>query len=146
MNAIELLKSQHKEAKAAFQKIEEASESQRGALWKHLSPELKLHEQMEEKHLYGPVAKDADDPKLVSWPDRHTAEVHEAEQLIAGIDRASPGDKHWLQDVKRLHTALEAHIKEEEGTIWPKIEQVWSGSRLEEAGKKMEAMKAEKQK
>jgi hypothetical protein len=48
--------------------------------------------------------------------------------------------------VKRLHTALESHIKEEEGTIWPKIEQVWSGSRLEEAGKKMKAMKAEKQK
>jgi hypothetical protein len=96
MNAIELRKSQHKEAKAAFQKIEEASESQRGALWKHLSPELKLHEQMEEKHLYGPVARDADDPTLVAWPDRHAAGVHEAEQLIGGIDRGSPGDKHWL--------------------------------------------------
>jgi hypothetical protein len=144
MNAIELLKSQHKEAKAAFQKIEEATESQRGALWKHLSPELKLHEQMEEKYLYGPVARDTQDPALVSWPDRHAAEVHEAEQLIAGIDRASPGDTHWLQDVKRLHTALEAHIKEEEGTIWPKIQHVWNASRLEEAGKQMEAMKAEK--
>ena len=134
MNAVEFLKSQHKEAKAGFQKIEQASESQRGALWKHLSPELKLHEQMEEKHLYGPVAKDAEDPGLVSWPDRHAAEVREAEQLIAGIDRGSPADREWLQDVKRLHAALEAHIKEEEGKIWPKIEQVWSRSRLRGGG------------
>jgi hypothetical protein len=34
MNAMEFLESQHKEAKAAFQKIEKASESQRGTLWK----------------------------------------------------------------------------------------------------------------
>ena len=27
--------------------------------------------QMEEKHLYGPVSKEADDSALVSWPDRH---------------------------------------------------------------------------
>jgi len=144
MNAIEFLESQHKEAKAAFQKIEAASESQRGALWKHLSPELKLHEQIEEKYLYSPVSKDASDPALVSWPDRHAAEVHEAERLISAIDSGSPGDRNWLQDVKHLHTALEAHIKEEEGAIWPKIEQVWSTSRLEDAGKKMAAMKGEK--
>ena len=144
MNAIEFLKSQHKEAKAGFQKLEQASEAQRGQLWKHLSPELKLHEQMEQKCLYGPLSKDTHDPTLASWPDRHAGEVREAEQLIAGIDRRSPGDREWLQDVKRLHSALDEHIREEEREIWPKVEKAWDGSRLEEAGQRMAAMKAEK--
>lgn len=143
MNAIQFLKKQHEEAKAGFQKIEQASEAQRGELWGHLSPELKLHEQMEEKHLYGPVSGETREPALASWPERHGKEVHEAEQLIASISRRSPQDREWLAEVKRLHTALEGHIREEEQDIWPKIEQVWNRAQLEEAGKKMEAMKAE---
>jgi hypothetical protein len=143
MNAIQFLKKQHEEAKAGFQKIEQASEGQRGQLWQRLGPELKLHEQMEEKHLYGSVAKETKEPALTSWPDRHAREVHEAEQLIATINRRSPQDREWLDEVKRLHTALEGHIREEEQDIWPKVERVWNRTQLEEAGKEMEAMKAE---
>ena len=141
MNAIQFLKKQHEEAKAGFQKIEDASEGQRGKLWEHLSPELKLHEQMEEKHLYGPVSKETKEPALTSWPERHAREVHEAEQLIAAITRRSPQGSEWLQEVKHLHTALEAHIREEEQDIWPRIEKAWDRTQLEDAGKKMEAMK-----
>ena len=144
MNAIQFLKKQHEEAKAGFQKIEQASEGKRGQLWKHLGPELKLHEQMEEKHLYGPVSKDADDPDLVAWPDRHAEEVEEAEGLIAAIDERSPPDREWLATVKRLHAALEDHIHEEEENIWPKIQEVWDRIHLENAGKQMEKMKAQK--
>jgi len=143
MNAIQFLKKQHGEAKGAFQKIEQASGKQRGQLWKHLSPELKLHEQMEEKHLYGPVSSETDEPVLKSWPDEHAREVHDAEALIATIDRGSPEDRDWLDTVKRLHTALAKHIKEEEQEIWPRIERSWSKAKLEQAGERMEAMTQE---
>lgn len=143
MNAIQFLKKQHAEAKQGFQKIEQASGKQRGQLWKHLSPQLKLHEQMEEKHLYGPVAQETNDPALASWPDKHAREVHEAEQLIATIDGESPEDREWLDTVKRLHAALEKHIHEEEQEIWPKIERVWDKARLEQAGERLEALKQE---
>jgi Hemerythrin HHE cation binding domain len=142
MNAIQFLKKQHEEAKAGLQKIEQAGEAQRAQLWNRLSPELKLHEEMEEKHLYGPVSKETKEAELASWPDRHAAEVQEAEQLIAAITRRSPQDNEWLREVKRLHTALEEHIQEEEQDIWPKIEKVWDRAHLEDAGKKMEGMKA----
>jgi len=143
MDAIKFLKKQHEEANAAFEKIEQGSEGQRGQLWDDLSPKLKLHEQMEEKHLYGPVSKDAKQPALASWPERHAAEVDEAEELIAAIARSSSQESAWLQNVKRLHAALEEHIQEEEDDIWPEIEKVWDRAQLEEAGKKMEGMKAE---
>jgi len=142
MNAIQFLKKQHEEAKAGFQKIEQANEGQRGQLWKHLSPELKLHEQMEQKHLYGPVSKESKEPVLASWPERHAREVKEAEQLMATIDGRAPQDSEWLASVKRLHKALEDHIKEEEREMWPKIQAAMKPAELDEAGRKMEAMKA----
>jgi iron-sulfur cluster repair protein YtfE (RIC family) len=45
--------------------------------------------------------------------------------------------------VKKLRGALEQHIRKEEQEIWPKIEQVWDMDRLEEAGRKLAAMKRE---
>ena len=143
MNAIQFLKKQHEEAKAGFQKIEQANEGQRGQLWKHLSPELKLHEQMEQKHLYGPASKESKEPVLAAWPERHAQEVKEAEQLMATIDGRAPQDSEWLASVKRLHKALEDHIKEEEREMWPKIQAAMKPAELDEAGRKMEAMQAE---
>jgi hemerythrin-like domain-containing protein len=144
MQAIKFLKEEHAKAKAAFQEIEAAAAPQRGGLWKKLRPELELHEKMEETHLYGPVARDGQgDRSLADWESAHHQEVQEAEGLIKEIDRLQPSDSKWLAAVKKLHGALEQHIRKEEQEIWPKIERVWDASRLEEAGRKMEAMKHE---
>jgi len=142
MQAIQLLKQEHGKAKAAFQEIESAPASGRSAMWGKLRPELELHEQMEEKYLYGPVAREVQgDPSLASWEASHLHEVQEAEGLIKEIDRLDPAKDAWLASVKKLHGALEQHIRREEQDIWPKIERVWDSARLEEAGRQMEAMK-----
>jgi iron-sulfur cluster repair protein YtfE (RIC family) len=144
MQAIKLLKEEHGKAKAAFQEIEAASTPQRRPLWTKLRPELELHEKMEETHLYGPVAREVQvDQSLAGWEKAHHHEVQEAEGLIKEIDRLDASDHKWLATVKKLRGALEQHIRKEEQEIWPKIEQVWDAGRLEEAGRKMEAMKHE---
>ena len=144
MDAIQFLKHQHEEAKAMFGRIESAQGGERGQLWKKLSPELKAHEQMEEQHLYGPVAREAagKDSTLAEWPQQHKQEVGEAEAMIRKIDAGNPSDQAWLTDVRQLKSALEHHIQEEEGKIWPKIRQIWDAQKLEQAGRQMEQMKA----
>ena len=142
MQAIQLLRQDHGKAKAAFQEIEAAAGPQRRALWTKLRPELELHEKMEETQLYGPVARDVHgDRMLVDWESAHHTEVREAERLIKEIDRLDPADDKWLATVKKLHGALEQHIRKEEQEIWPKIERTWGAARLEEAGSQMEAMR-----
>jgi iron-sulfur cluster repair protein YtfE (RIC family) len=143
MDAIRFLKQQHDEAKAMFGQIEQASGQQRGALWKKLEPELKLHEQIEEAHLYGPVAEDTRvrDSTLREWNAHHHEEVGEAESMIAEIGGLNPPDTEWMEMVTELKETLEHHIQEEEQQIWPKIQQVWDRSKLEEVGAQMEAMK-----
>jgi iron-sulfur cluster repair protein YtfE (RIC family) len=144
MDAIQFLKQQHEEAKQMFGRIEQAQGGEREQLWKKLSPELKAHEQMEEQHLYGPVAREAGgrDRDLAEWEQHHRKEVQEAEALIKKIDGARASDQSWLEQVRQLKSTLEHHIQEEEGKIWPKIRQVWDAGKLEQAGQQMEAAKA----
>jgi hemerythrin-like domain-containing protein len=145
MQAIQFLKQEHGKAKAAFQEIEGAPAGQRRALWTKLRPELELHEQMEAQHLYGPAAREVQtDRSLAEYEAAHRREVQEAEGLIKEIDRLDPSDDKWLQTVKKLHGALEQHIRKEEQEIWPKIERTWDPARLEEAGRQMEEMHRKK--
>ena len=142
MDAIQFLKQQHEQAKLMFSRIGQAGAGERGQLWKQLGPELKAHEQMEDQHMYAPVAREAvgRDATLAEWEQHHQKEVREAEALIRKIDGANPSDQGWLAQVRELESTLAHHIQEEEGTIWPKIRQVWDAGRLEQAGREMEAM------
>jgi iron-sulfur cluster repair protein YtfE (RIC family) len=137
MDAIQFLKQQHEEAKQMFGRIEHAQGGERERLWRQLGPELKAHEQIEEQHLYGPVARDV--PDLAEWKQHHREEVHEAEALISKIDETDALDPSWLEHVRELKSALEHHIQEEEGEAWPKIRQAWDADKLEKAGKQMQA-------
>lgn len=145
MDAISFLEQEHRKAKDMFRQIEQARDQQRGSLWSSLKPELKLHEQMEEAHLYGPVAQDSriQDSSLRDWNRRHQQEVSELESLIQEVSGLDAATAQWLDRIKTVKSTLESHIEEEEQQIWPKIRQSWDQTRLDEAGRKMEAMKKE---
>lgn len=147
MNAIQLLKNEHETAKRMFGQIQAARAEQRGELWAKLKPELKVHEQMEEEALYGPVAREVGsrDQTLKDWHEHHHEEVTELESLLEDIGEFDPTTDQWMERVAELQETLEDHIQEEEGDIWPRIQQAWDQSKLEEAGHQMETLKREKQ-
>jgi iron-sulfur cluster repair protein YtfE (RIC family) len=144
MDALEELKQMHVEAKAAFEKIEGAGPSERGGLWAKLQPELELHEQIEERFVYDPVAREAGtkDPVLARWGQEHEAQVREADAVMAKIDRLEPQDAGWLESVSALRTTLEGHIAHEEHDIWPRIRTAWGEAKLDDAGRSVAAAKA----
>jgi hemerythrin-like domain-containing protein len=146
MDAIKFLEQEHEKAKAAFGKLLEASPAERGRLWKALQPELKGHEELEEACLYGPLESDGvTDTKLSGWvSDRHEEQVHEVEGLIEQTERLEPKEARWLATVRQIHDALQKHIQEEEGEIFPRIARAWDHDRLEKAGAEMRDMKAGK--
>ena len=84
MNAIQFLKKEHEKAKQTLEQILGAEAEQRGELWAKLEPELKVHEEMEETALYGPVAHEVGsrDQTLNDWQQSHREEVTELEGLI----------------------------------------------------------------
>jgi hypothetical protein len=145
MNAIQLLQHEHQVAKRAFAQIQTAGPEDREPLWAKLRPELKVHEQMEERALYGPVADQvgSKDQTLGQWRERHHEEVMKAEELIQQIDQLDAESDEWMDKVATLQEALEDHIQEEEGDIWPRIQKVWDAAKLERAGQEMETLKRE---
>jgi hemerythrin-like domain-containing protein len=146
MNAIQFLKNEHEKAKRAFGDIQAASADERAQLWAKLEPELKTHEEIEEATLYGPVAQEVGtrDRTLKEWQEHHHEEVAEAEALIEEIDGVDPTADEWMDKVEELKETLEHHIQEEEGNIWPRIEQAWDRSKLEHAGQQMETLKRQR--
>ncbi|HEY7435200.1 MAG TPA: hemerythrin domain-containing protein [Methylomirabilota bacterium] len=146
MNAIQFLKQEHEKAKRAFEQLREAAPAERGALWRELEPELKVHEKIEEQCLYGPIARDgASDPVLSEWvSDRHQDEVHEVEGLLKEVAGLDPEDGRWLVTVRQIQAALENHIRQEEQDVFPRIGEIWDRARLEEAGREMSESKTEK--
>jgi uncharacterized integral membrane protein len=143
-NAIEFLKQEHQRAKAAFDKVLRASPQQRGGLWQELAPELKLHEEIEDACLYEPLSRDAalSDRELAGWRKRHQEEALEVGNLLEVIRYLRPEEAAWLGKVKEVHMSLERHIREEEGTIFPRISKACDENRLERAGAQMADMKS----
>jgi len=146
MDVIQFLKGEHHKARAAVSKVIRAESSERGHLWDELEPELAVHEQIEDECLYAPLSADAGgkDPKLAGWRDEHEQEVEEVETLIEELGGIEAEEERWLDLVKAVQSKLENHIREEEGEIFPRIAKVWDKGRREEAGKRMNEMKAQK--
>ena len=63
---------------------------------------------------------------------------------MAGIRRLDPTTEQWMARVNELNETLERHMEKEEGSIWPRIEQAWSRTKLELAGQQMEILKWQK--
>jgi iron-sulfur cluster repair protein YtfE (RIC family) len=146
MNAIQFLKQEHQKAKAEFSKMLQASPTMRGSLWEELQPELAVHEQIEDACVYEPLSQDAagTDSTLAQWRQSHQEEVHKVERLMSEIEGLDATSSEWLDKVREVHTSLQTHIQEEEGTIFPRIARVWDAARLDRAGQELVEMKSKK--
>ena len=146
MDAIQFIKQEHTRAKAAFAKLLGAAPAKRGDLWSKLQPELKAHEEIEEACLYGPILDEGpSDTKLLDWvSDRHSDQVEKVEDLVDKTESLDPKGEQWLATVQQIHGALENHIRQEEGEIFPRIAKLWDQAQLAKAGEEMSEMKAEK--
>ena len=144
VDALEELREMHVETREALERIEAASPADRLSLWARLRPELELHEQIEDRFVYEPVARDAAglDATLVSWDQEHEAQVGKANALIFTLDTIDPFEDGWLTQLVKLHEMLAAHIANEEQNIWPRIRRVWGDDELDRAARPIAAAKA----
>lgn len=144
-DAISLLLQMHDEAKAPFRDILSASDPQQAhQMWQQLQPVLKVHEQMEEMHLYRPLREQRPaGSELYDWEPEHQREVDEVEAMIQRSNQMTPTDSQRRTRIDQIRMTLEQHIAEEEGTIFPRIREVWDKTALAKAGQQMAEMKRE---
>jgi hemerythrin superfamily protein len=139
MNAIELLKEDHRRFEKLCADLESTTEralKTRQELFGRLKEALELHEEIEEKIVY-PALKEHPETKdivLEGYEEHHVVDVIVGE--LEGIDVT---DEVWTAKFSVMKENLEHHIEEEEGEMFPQAQKLLTAEELEELGSRIEA-------
>ncbi|HEY0301375.1 MAG TPA: hemerythrin domain-containing protein [Rhizomicrobium sp.] len=111
VDAIALLKADHRKVEGLFEKYEKAKGADRKkALAEQICLELTVHTKIEEDVFY-PACKGEIDDGL--WHEAYV-EHDGAKVMIAEIEAGGPGDEFYDAKVKVLSEQIKHHVKEEE--------------------------------
>jgi hemerythrin superfamily protein len=135
MNAIELLKQQHREVEELFNNIESADDpKQQVKLFRELAGKLVGHDGIERQIFY-PACEEG----LGMTEDLGQALVEHGvvEFSLYEADQAA-GKPDFEFKVKVLKELLQHHIEEEEGEFFPKVQQALGDEKLELLGEELD--------
>ncbi|MET0532856.1 MAG: hemerythrin domain-containing protein [Steroidobacter sp.] len=140
LDAIALLKQDHRAVEALFEEFEDADESEQADLATRICQMLTVHAQIEEQYLY-PQAKEAFDDEDDEMVYEAEIEHGSAKELIAKIEGSTPEDPQFKPLVKVLSEYIKHHVKEEEKEFFPTLKE--TDIDLKELGAQMAQRKLE---
>jgi hemerythrin-like domain-containing protein len=139
VNAIDLLKEQHRDVEELFEEYEVQGDGARKAkerLCREIADHLAVHAEIEEKIFY-PEAKQKNTEELL----RESVEEHLAmKRTLADLLQADVEDAQFDARMTVLKELVEHHVEEEEKELFPRIEKSCSKEELEDMGVRMQEM------
>ena len=146
MNAITLLKQDHRTVEELFKRFESlgprAKKGKRDVV-ERIVTELAVHAAIEEMVLYPAIRAefekgDVDDLVLESLEEHHVVKW-----TLSELDGMDPSAERFDAKVKVLMESVRHHVKEEERELFPSVSKAFGRARLEELGDALaEAKKA----
>jgi hemerythrin superfamily protein len=138
MDAIEILKTEHRGAKGLMVEVLAATGAKRKGLFDKLKGELEAHDRIEEQVFY-PSVRSA--PKAAGLPAADK-KAHEAvEALLDKLHALPVDDGSWTGLFAGMQKQLLAHVAEEETKYFVTVRSLFSAAELEALGQKMAAAK-----
>ena len=143
MNAISLLKKDHRSVKELLEELESTrgASQRRKDLFAKVQKEMQLHELIEEEIFYPELRKHpkAKDIVLEGLEEHHVVDI-----LLDELDDMAFDDERWEAKLKVAKENIEHHIEEEEEELFPMVREKWSAQRLNQIGEQMQAMMKER--
>ena len=138
MDALELIKQDHKRLKRLLEDTLEAEGADRESRMDHLRTELVAHERMEEEVFYPRLRQEqkAREEVLEGYEEHHVADV-----LLDELLEVPAETDLWKAKVKVLKENVEHHMDEEETELFKKARSVLDRGELEQLGARMERIK-----
>lgn len=138
MNAIELLKSDHDKVDLLFQKVKATDESEHKPLFEKIKEELEIHTHIEETIFYPKIkeVKELEDIVLEG-----IEEHHQAKMFLRELSSLSDDSEKFEPKLKVLMEDIAHHVQEEEGKMFPMVEELFDEETLKELGAEMEKEK-----
>ena len=140
MDALELLKTDHKTVKELFKKIEASkSAKQQKQLFEEIKMELETHTHIEETVFYPAVAKHDELKDMVL----ESLEEHkQVKTLLREMDNLTEDSEKFEPKLNVLMENVEHHAEEEEeAKMFPKVRKLMDAGALDQLGDELEAAK-----
>jgi len=138
MNAISLLKRQHKEVEKLFKKSERLeAEYAEGKVecFEEIADQLAAHAEIEEKYFY-PASKLSDTASLL---EEAVQDHLKMKRLIASImEHEDPSSEEFDAGLKELKKSVLHHVREEERQLMPRVSKLLTKQELDALGEEME--------
>jgi hemerythrin superfamily protein len=144
MDALELLKEDHEKVKELFEEAEVTEdEKEKRKIFDQILTELETHARIEEAVFY-PAMEKYDELKDMVL---ESLEEHkQIKTLLKEIDNLKSDSEKFEPKLKVLMENVEHHAEEEEeGKMFPKVEELVSEEDLETLGQELEAAKNKRQ-
>ena len=147
MNAIQLLKDDHKKVRALLSELESTTSrgvKTRTQLLAKIGAELRAHTKIEEEIFY-PAFKAAGEKADDDAMYFEAKEEHRAVELLVlpDLEKTDPASECFGGRAKVLKELIEHHAGEEEKEMFPRARKLLSAAELNDLGARMEARKRE---
>jgi hemerythrin superfamily protein len=142
MDAIDMLKADHKKVKELFRQYEAAGDrahQKKKSIAEEVFTEITVHSSLEEELFY-PAVKELTDEDGKDLVAESIEEHHVVATLIEELKGLDPRDERYDAKFTVLMENIEHHIEEEEGELFPEAEEVL-GDAIEELGGQMKERK-----
>jgi hemerythrin superfamily protein len=138
MNALDLIKQDHKRLRKLLEETLNAEGGEREERLDHLRTELVAHERMEEEVLYPRLRdeKKAHETVLEGYEEHHVADV-----LLDELLDVPPETDLWKAKLKVLKENVEHHMDEEEDELFKGARAVLDRHELNRLGERMAQIK-----
>ncbi|MDC4223999.1 MAG: hemerythrin domain-containing protein [Candidatus Manganitrophus sp.] len=137
MKATELLKKDHDRVKQLFKEVKSAGGDRKEEILATLTEELRIHSDLEEKVFY-PAVKTIDADEVIRFQEAH----HDIEEVLVDLEDLTAEDEEFDQRVRELEQDVIDHISEEEGDLFPRVEEQLK-DRLAQIGTELSNLKKE---
>ena len=140
MDAIALLKADHKVVEGLFAQVEKTGPAKHPEIFTKIKAELDAHAHIEEKIFY-PKLKAEGTKELVDIVLEGLEEHHQMKMFLAELASLSGKAEEFEPKLTVLIEDTKHHVKEEEGEMFPLVKKQFEKKVLEDLGARMEAEK-----
>jgi hemerythrin superfamily protein len=144
MNAITLLKNDHKTVEALFKRFEKlgprAVKSKQDVV-ERIVRELSIHAAIEEMIFYPAIRRAVDEGDVEDMVLESLEEHHIVKWVLSELDGMNPEHERFDAKVTVLMENVRHHVEEEEQDLFPQVSKLLGRSRLDELGDAMAKLK-----
>ena len=144
MNAITLLKNDHKTVEDLFKRFEKAGPravKTKQDIVERIVRELSIHAAIEEMVLYPAIREAAENGDVDKMVLESLEEHHLVKWVLWELERMSPDDERFDAKVTVLIENVRHHVAEEEKDLFPQVNKVYGRAQLADLGEAMANLK-----